>query len=369
MVESLSELRGRALLMDDDRARAARRCGQLTSSGWQVAQAADALEALAAVHGGEIDVVLLHVTADEAEAMDFPSVLRLAAGVPHLPVVILAPAPPERTRCQFLDSGADEIVGDSVSQAELAARLRALLRAKVLQDELSASREALAASLSRERALLGQLRRDNARLLTLCSTDPLTHLQNIRHFDSFLESGFRIARRYDRPISVLVFDLDHFKVVNDTHGHPSGDYVLKEFAVILKRCVRDSDIVARTGGEEFSIILPNAGRSQACRFALRIRRNVAERRFNVYGHDIHVTTSIGSASYPADAQVTEAHMLVYFADQALLRAKQLGRDRLVGFHELDRRVRRQLTRQYLTSGPPPHGVRVAAAAGAADPRR
>ena len=167
MVRPLSDIRGRALVMDGDRARSARRCGQLTSSGWQVAEAADAAEALASAHGGEVDVVLLHASAGEAEAMDLPSVLRLAAGVPHLPVVILAPEPPEATRCQFLDSGADEIVCDSISRAELSARLRALMRAKVLQDELATSREALAASLQRERSLLAQVRRDNARLLTL----------------------------------------------------------------------------------------------------------------------------------------------------------------------------------------------------------
>ncbi len=351
MVGSLPEIRGRALLMDDDRARGARRCGQLTSAGWQVLQSADPAEALAAAHGGDVDVVLLEVSTDEAEAMDLPNVFRLTAGVPHLPVVILAPEPPEHARCRFLDSGADEIVSDSVSPAELAARLRALMRVKVLQDELEASREALAGSLARERALLSQLRRDNARLLTLCSTDPLTHLQNIRHFDAFLESEFRIARRYERKLSVLVFDLDHFKVVNDTHGHPSGDYVLKEFAVILKTCVRDSDVVARTGGEEFSIVLPNAGRGQARRFARRIGKTAAGRKFVVHGQTIHVTTSVGSASYPEDAEITEAHMLVYFADQALLRAKQTGRDRLVCFHELDGQVRRELRRRYRCSRP------------------
>ena len=150
-----------------------------------------------------------------------------------------------------------------------------------------------------------------------------------------------------------MFDLDHFKVVNDTHGHPSGDYVLKEVAVILKTCVRDSDVVARTGGEEFSIILPNAGRTQARRFAQRIRKQVAARKFNVYGHDIHVTTSVGAACYPEDAEITAPHMLAYCADQALLHAKQTGRDRLVCFHEIDRAARRQIVSEYHASRPTP----------------
>ncbi|KKL21567.1 hypothetical protein LCGC14_2444160, partial [marine sediment metagenome] len=207
------------------------------------------------------------------------------------------------------------------------------------------------------RSLLTQLRRDNAHLLSLATTDPLTRLQNTRHFDSFLESQFKIGRRYDRKLSVLAFDLDHFKLINDSYGHPTGDYVLKEFAVILKQCVRESDLVARTGGEEFSIVLPNAKRSEAGRLAERIRRAVSEREFVVFGKTVHITTSIGSASYPEDAEITEPHMLTYFADQALLRAKQSGRDCLVRFDQLSRSERRALRRQFRCASPGQHVAR------------
>jgi diguanylate cyclase len=144
-----------------------------------------------------------------------------------------------------------------------------------------------------------------------------------------------------------MLDVDHFKIVNDTHGHPSGDYVLKELAVILKNSVRDSDVVARTGGEEFSVILPKADREQAAQFAERIRCETSQREFDVYGKKIHVTISIGFATYPLDAEITDAEMLVYFADQALLHAKESGRDRVVPFGELDLVVRRRLRRQHL----------------------
>ena len=103
MTAPLLDIRGRVLVMDYDRARAARRCGQLTSAGWSALHAGDEAEALTHVRGGNVDVVALHVTADEAEAMDLPNVVRLAAEVPHLPVVILAPEPAEETRCQYLD--------------------------------------------------------------------------------------------------------------------------------------------------------------------------------------------------------------------------------------------------------------------------
>ncbi|MHC4715443.1 MAG: GGDEF domain-containing response regulator [Planctomycetota bacterium] len=351
MKETSINIQGRAMVMDEDRAWLARRSGQLTAAGWEIVQAADTIQALAAVRTRDVDVALLRVDADEAEAMDLPDVLRLTADTPHLPVIVLAPRVGERDRCNFLDGGADEAVPDDVSPDELAARMRALMRMKLLQDQLESSRQALTASLARERALLTQLRRDNAHLLTLCSTDPLTRLYNVRHFDSILESEFKIARRYNRHLSVLTFDLDHFKLVNDNHGHPSGDYVLKEFAVILKQTVRDSDVVARTGGEEFSIILPAANRSQAVRFAERIRQAVSERKFIVFGQEIHVTTSIGLASYPEDAQITEPHMLTYFADQALLRAKQTGRDRVAAFADFDPASRHRLRKGFVAAAP------------------
>ena len=227
-MQSTLEARGRVLVLDRDRARSARRCGQLTAAGWQVLAVEDEAGALRHVSAGDVDLALLHVSADEAEAMDLPNVFRLASGVPHLPAVIIAPAPTERTRCRYLDNGADLVLTDDTSSAELAAHLRALHRVKLLQDELSASREALAASLARERSLLDQLRQDNAQLLNMASTDPLTHLHNIRYFQALLDRQFRIARRYDRALSVMMLDLDHFKLVNDTYGHPSGDYVLKE---------------------------------------------------------------------------------------------------------------------------------------------
>ena len=347
-MELLHPSNGRVLLMDPDRARCAHRCAQLTQGAWQTVSASDVAEALAAVRAQPTDLAMLHVTANEADALDLPRVLRLASGVPHLPVVVLTPAPAESLCCQFLDGEADAILSDSISAAELWARLRALMRVKLLQDELQASREALAASLSRERSLLAQFRQDNAQLQTLCSTDPLTRLHNVRQFDSVLDSEFKIAQRYNRRLSVLTLDLDHFKQVNDTYGHPAGDCVLKEFAIILKDCARESDIVARTGGEEFSLVLPQAGRSQARDFAQRLLTRVSGQTLCVFGREISITCSIGSASFPQDAEATDDRMLVYFADQALLLAKQRGRARHMAFGEMDKSLRRRHRQQFLS---------------------
>ncbi len=322
------------------------RCMQLTMAGWQVVEAADEIQAFAMVKAQHVDLAVLHLPVNDTVDMDLPDVLRRVCSSAYLPVMILADSARDQLRCRFLDSGADDVLSADTPSAEMVARAGALLRVKALHDQLSASRTALQEALQRERRLMAKLRRDNAELRDLATTDPLTHVQNVRSFSDILEHEYNVAKRYNQHLSLLMLDVDHFKVVNDTHGHPSGDYVLKELAVILIQSVRDSDVVARTGGEEFSVLLSKADRDHATQFAERIREEVAARQFVVYGQHIHITTSIGSATYPDDAQITEPDMLVYSADQALLTAKETGRDRVVAFCELGPAVRERLRRQY-----------------------
>ena len=336
----------RILVMSRSLSEADSRCAQLIVAGWQVVRAVEQVEALTAVRSQAIDLVVLHMPVDETADLDLPSVLRKVSSAAYLPVMILTDDPAEEQCCGFLDGGADDVICQQTSPAEMVARIGALLRIKELHDQLAASQLALRRALQRERKLLAKLKRDNAQLQAQCTTDPLTHVQNVRSFRDLLAHEFRIAKRYHQSLSLLMLDVDHFKVVNDTHGHPSGDYVLKELAVILTRSVRESDVVARTGGEEFSVVLPKAAREQANQFAERIRNEVHARDFIVYGHHIHITASVGSASFPGDPEITEPDMLVYCADQALLVAKDSGRDRVAAFRDLDPAVRQRLRRQY-----------------------
>lgn len=302
---------------------------ELERAGLAVTQVAEFIDALSAACNQRIDLALLNLPADDVEATDFPNVLRGVALAAYLPVIIVADSAAVQHRCRFLNAGADDVVSATTPADELVARVGAMLRVKELHDQLAASRMALQEALRRERKLLAKMRRDNANLLTLVTTDPLTHVENRRSFQDILAHEFKVARRYNQPLSLLAFDVDHFKLVNDCHGHPSGDYVLKEFAVILKQSVRESDVVARTGGEEFCILLPKAGPEQAARFAERIRQEVADRKFIAYGQTIHVTTSVGLATYPNDAEITAPDVLVGLADQTLLLAKETGRDRVM----------------------------------------
>jgi len=343
------EKQSRILVMSDDAVAAQWRCAQLALHGWAVFQATDHMDALSAVSRHDVDIVVLHLDPDETLATDLPNVLRQVAQTVYLPVILLAGELDEPQRCRCLDSGVDEIVGFEISAAELSSHIRAMLRIKDLQDALSASRGELQRALRRERKLLSKLREDNACLQALATTDPLTHAQNVRSFHDILEHEFKIARRYAQPLSLLMLDVDHFKLVNDNFGHPSGDYVLKELAVVINQSVRESDVLARIGGEEFAVVLPKADADQAEAFAERIRRQIAEHVFGVYGKEISVTISIGSASYPCDAEITEPEMLTYFADQALLMAKEAGRNCVIAVRQVSMEVRRRLRRQYLSA--------------------
>ena len=156
--------------------------------------------------------------------------------------------------------------------------------------------------------------------------DPLTQIFNRRHFIDQLESEFRRAKRYGRDVSLVLFDLDHFKRVNDTHGHPAGDYVLKETARLIQRNLRGQDIFARFGGEEFSVLLPETNSESAYMLADKLRQSVQAHTYCFQGTDINVTISLGVAT------MGEKHGdfadLIESSDQQLYRAKESGRNRV-----------------------------------------
>jgi diguanylate cyclase (GGDEF)-like protein len=319
----------------------------LHSDEWTVIEIEDEIDAFAAVRSKEIDLVILHMSLDDSIDSDLATVLRGISPRHYLPIMIMASDSAEAQRCRFLNSGVDDVIAEQTSEIEVRARIRAMLRIKDLYDQLASSRTALELVLDRELKLLDRLQEDNKALKAKCTTDPLTHVRNVRSFKGILAHEFKSVKRYNGSLSMLALDIDHFKIVNDTHGHHSGDYVLKELAVILTRSVRESDVVARTGGEEFCILLPKADEEQAAMFAERILKEVSTRKFTVFGSDIHVTVSIGQATFPDNPEITTPNMLAYFADQALLLAKDTGRDRTVKFSEMPLEMRLRMRKQQL----------------------
>ena len=164
-------------------------------------------------------------------------------------------------------------------------------------------------------------------LCELSSRDPLTGLANRREFEAALAGEIDRVARAGEPALVLMIDIDHFKKVNDTHGHPAGDLVLKGVAQALHDCIRPMDTVARFGGEEFAMILPNCAPSFGLTVAERVRKKVQDRSIPITpGQQVHVTVSIGGAFAPQWVR-SSAPLWIERADQQLYRAKSEGRNR------------------------------------------
>ena len=177
---------------------------------------------------------------------------------------------------------------------------------------------------------------ENARLYTktveLATTDDLTGVSNRRVFMEELKRETSRASRYNLNFSLLMIDIDHFKWINDSHGHPAGDFVLKSLARILRNQVRQDDFVARYGGEEFAIILPETSVDGAKIVGERIRRTTATTSFSInHEKKIGITLSIGISCFPECAQTIE--LLIERADQALYTAKRDGRNKVVLYRE------------------------------------
>ncbi|MBK7369616.1 MAG: GGDEF domain-containing protein [Candidatus Eisenbacteria bacterium] len=169
-----------------------------------------------------------------------------------------------------------------------------------------------------------------SRLLQLSESDPLTGLRNRRSMTRDALRELQRANRTGGKISALMLDLDHFKAINDRHGHPAGDAALAELAHALQGQLREVDLVARWGGEEFLVLLPDTDADGAERVAERLRTTVASTRVSMGRRDLHVTSSIGAATLHGGHRATEealAH-LIGEADQALYVAKHRGRNRV-----------------------------------------
>ncbi|HSX22803.1 MAG TPA: diguanylate cyclase [Gaiellaceae bacterium] len=163
--------------------------------------------------------------------------------------------------------------------------------------------------------------------------DPKTGLYNARYFAGTLEAEIARAQRFDRPMAVIMVDLDLLREINNTYGHLAGDGVLRGVAEIFRSQLRHYDVPARFGGEEFSILLPETPPADAYEIAERIRREVAESRFEVETADVplRATVSVGVATYPEDGR--DANQLIHSADLAVYRAKLQGRNRVFGASE------------------------------------
>lgn len=270
----------------------------LERQGWSVHAAGSLAGAREVFRTTEWDLALLDRRLPDGDGVELCAELR--AKVSHGYILMLTGESSEEAKLEGFQFGADDYVTKPFQLDELTARIRAGLRIVELQKALIMS---------------------NRQLEDLSLTDGLTNLRNRRAFDEEMATRFEQVRRYQRPLSVAVIDVDHFKSVNDDHGHDTGDGVLRSLARVIERETRATDFVARYGGEEFAVILPETQLADAILVADKLRGAVANA-------GVHNTTiSIGVAAVP-HSEVTSADELVRAADLALYRAKKNGRNRV-----------------------------------------
>ena len=162
-------------------------------------------------------------------------------------------------------------------------------------------------------------------------TDELTGLYNMRAFSTMLQRSFKQAVRYGHPLSVVMIDSDNLKQINDAHGHDAGNRLLQHLVRCIREQLRGSDVMARFGGDEFILLLPETNNKGALEMSERIRKAVELSRFSVREGDTIVTASLGVASYPEDGGNLD--VILEKADKAMYRAKQKGRNRVVSYLE------------------------------------
>lgn len=256
-------------------------------------------EAMEFILTNDVATVLLDLGMPDMDGFEVLRALGAKDDTTHVPVIVLSGQQDSQDKVMAFALGAMDYITKPFDLAELRARLRSSLRLHRLVRMLS------------ERAQL----------------DGLTGLWNRSHFDERLSQLVTTAERSNRPLSLALFDLDHFKSINDNYGHPAGDAALQGAADIISQSARGSDIACRYGGEEFAVIMPETTPEQALTLCNRIRDAIAARDWQAHP-DRKITVSIGvagsdgSCGLPADQWV--AH-----ADAALYKAKENGRNRVV----------------------------------------
>jgi two-component system cell cycle response regulator len=323
----------RILIVDDSPDNIALASMILEKDNYEIMSAASGQQALEMARKTRPDVILLDIQMPQMDGFQVCQRLKSDPDTDGIPVLFVSAVHKDaESVAHGLSMGGDDYITKPFNSTELRARVNVLARLKRHVDELleknfelEAANQALAHSIER-------LTQAQKVLEQLAITDPLTGLYNRRYFEERMQETFSLIGRHKVSIHLLMFDLDHFKAVNDRWGHSVGDAVLVHFSEIMRRCVRRHDIIARIGGEEFVAAMLNIPVDQAKRAAERIRREIESLPYKVGPEDILVTTSVGLAMLPAAGhsdQTPTLTGLLKMADEALYRAKSQGRNQLV----------------------------------------
>ncbi len=299
-------LNGRILLVDDRPASADRIVSAL-SKHHTINVEPVPQEAIFRCAEGNYDMVIVSLGLRDYDGLRLCSQLRTLERTRHIPILLIADMDDRQKVLRGLDLGVNDYLSRPIDRNELMARVRTQMRRKRYAEAL---REDVQASIE------------------MAVVDPLTGLKNRRYLETHLASLLEQAVSHNRPLAILILDIDHFKMVNDSFGHEAGDDVLRGFSQRVKRVIRTSDLMCRLGGEEFVVIMPDTTPDVAAVIAERVRGSVQAEPFRLQDSDsagVPITVSIGLAFTSKDSS---PDTLFRRADKALYRSKNDGRNRV-----------------------------------------
>lgn len=302
----------KVLIVDDDRLLRDNVARILTPLDLEVRQAEDGLDAMEKLRSFHPDLLITDLEMPRIGGLQLVQWMRRSPELSNVLVMILTSRSSLDDKLRGLE-GADDYITKPFEALELKARVKVMMRLK----------DALDTVVERQR-----------RLEEITITDELTGIYNRRFLNARTDEEFAKALRHSTPLTCLLLDLDYFKLVNDNYGHAWGDFVLQEFARLIKARLRQGDVFARYGGEEFVVLLPLTNHDEGLRLADELRSLIANTRFVHGGLALGLTVSIGVASVPRDG-IRSAVEFISEADAALYRAKSGGRNRVAGTQEED----------------------------------
>lgn len=307
-LQSLLHHEGGQILLVDDMRSSSERVRKQVRGKFELMLENDPQRALQRCSDETFDCVMINLNMNTYDALRLCSQLRSLETTRMLPILVLADESDEGRIMRALDLGVNDYIRQPVDRNELLARMQTQVLRKRYTDAL----------------------RDSIQhTMEMAIMDGLTKLYNRRYMTTHLDALLKNAREKQKPLSLLLMDIDFFKSVNDTYGHDAGDEVLQEFSNRMRKNTRGIDLVCRYGGEEFVVVMPDTDHSLAMVVAERIRKKVAEKSFIIHkGRQmIDVTVSIGLASTPNG--IGDQDSLLKLADDALYRAKKEGRNRVI----------------------------------------
>jgi two-component system cell cycle response regulator len=298
---------GQILMVESEDMLAAKLTEFLTRAGHRIRRATDAAEALELGREPGLDLIMVSLSLAGEDGLRLCSQFRTQDETRHIPILLILDEADLTQLAKGLDLGVTDYLIRPIDQNELLARTRTQVRRRRYHDKLH--------------QML-----DNS--VSLAYTDALTGIYNRRYMDAHLNRKIMEIANTQKPVSVMMFDIDHFKRVNDTYGHASGDEVLKAVAQRVSDGIRDFDLLARYGGEEFVVIMPSTRADLSLMVAERLCRKIAAEPFEASGSEapLAITASIGVATTSDPTETAEA--LLGRADTALYQAKNGGRNQV-----------------------------------------